>query len=306
MIRSSALDYSFFDFACKDCGCSLKINEPMKKHTTFKIGGPATRFVTVYNETQLEKVVSAANQSNIRIFMLGKGSNLLIDDAGIDAVVIKLEGDFKEIRLISPTKIYAPAGASLAALGRFALENNLTGLEFSWGIPGSVGGAVYMNAGAYGGEMKNVVSSASYLLGSEIHSASGDDLKFSYRKSRFTNSNEIILGAEFDLTQGNYDEIHLLMEDLMNKRKTKQPYDLPSAGSVFKRPDGYFAAALIEECGLKGASVGGAMVSEKHSGFIINSGNSTCNDVVMLIEKIKQTVWDKKQVKLECEVKVCK
>lgn len=300
------MDYSLFDSACKDCGCSLKINEPMKKHTTFKIGGPATRFVTVYNENQLKTVVSAATKFNIRVFMLGKGSNLLIDDNGIDAVVIKLDGDFKEIKLVSPTKIYAPAGASLASLGRFALENSLTGLEFSWGIPGSVGGAVYMNAGAYGGEMKDVVSSVSFMLNGEINKANSDNLSFSYRKSRFTNSDEIILGAEFQLKQGNHEEIHLLMEDLMNKRKTKQPYDMPSAGSVFKRPEGYFAAALIEESGLKGASVGGAMVSEKHSGFIINKENATCQDVVELIKKVQETVWDKKQVKLECEVKVCK
>ncbi|WP_242964941.1 UDP-N-acetylmuramate dehydrogenase [Scatolibacter rhodanostii] len=299
------MDFHLIDSTCKECGCDLLKNEPMQYHTTFKIGGPADRFITVYHEQQLKKILQAAKESDIPFFILGKGSNLLISDKGISGIVLHLDGDFKKMKWTSPTSIYIPAGASLAAASRFACEQELTGFEFAWGIPGSVGGALYMNAGAYGGEMAHIVTSVTYITPvGEILTASGDELQFAYRKSMFTGTNLIILGAELNLKHGISSEIQALMDDLMNRRKSKQPYDMPSAGSVFKRPEGHYASALIEESGLKGTACGDAMVSPKHAGFIVNNGEANCEDVLNLIELVKKTVWDKKQVHLECEVKV--
>lgn len=300
------MDFQAFDAACKGCGCDDLTSEPMALHTTFQIGGPADRLVTVYTLPQLKTVLTAARESGLPLFPLGKGSNLLITDKGMRGIVLHLAGDFKEMRRLSPTAIYAPAGASLAAAARFACEQELTGFEFAWGIPGSVGGALYMNAGAYGGEMRDIVSSVTYAApDGEILTAERDDLHFAYRKSRFTGTNDIILGAVIELQHGVASEIQAVMDDLMARRKAKQPYDLPSAGSTFKRPEGCYAAALIESCGLKGKSFGGAMVSTKHAGFIINHDHATCRDVLGLIDEVKKEVWEQKQIHLECEVKIC-
>ena len=208
----------------------------------------------------------------------------------------------KTIRLLDETHIFAEAGSSLTAVCLFAKNNSLSGLEFAYGIPGSVGGALYMNAGAYGGEMSDVVESAKSLDNGKLVERKVDEIDLSYRHSVYTGNNEIIVGVTFKLEKGNLDEIEEKMNTLMQKRKTSQPLDFPSGGSTFKRPEGYFAAALIDECGLKGLSVGGAEVSRKHAGFVINRENATCCDVLDLIQKIKDAVFEQKGVKLETEV----
>ena len=235
--------------------------------------------------------------------ILGNGSNLLVSDDGIRGVVIRLDGDFRKITLLDDTTIFCGAGATLAYLCKFALNCGLSGLEFAWGIPGTVGGAVFMNAGAYDGEMKDVVHSVSHISPSgEIGRTEKDDLNFGYRTSIYRSNNMIITGVTLKLKKGNPDEIREKMDDYMLRRSTKQPLEYPSAGSVFKRPEGNFAGALIEQCGLKGKTCGGAQVSEKHAGFIINKSNATAKDVRDLIGEIQKTVSDKTGYNLECEL----
>ena len=219
--------------------------------------------------------------------------------------MLLLSGEFKAVTLLEDGLVRAGAGASLASVCRFVQEHSLTGLEFAWGIPGSVGGAAYMDAGAYGGEMKDVVERVRHLTpAGEEGEAAGEALQFAYRKSRYTGGRDIITFVEYRLAPGDPAQISAQMEDLMARRKSKQPYDMPSAGSVFKRPEGYYAAALIEECGLKGRRVGGAQVSEKHAGFIVNTGGATCQDVLGLIGEIQREVFAQKGVRLETEVRV--
>ena len=221
----------------------------------------------------------------------------------MDCAVIKLDGDFKEIRMIDSETVYCGAGATLAALCKFALNNSLSGLEFAWGIPGTVGGAVFMNAGAYGGEMKDVVYSVSHITNSgDIGRIEAENLEFGYRTSVYRKNGCIITGAVFKLKKDDPEEIQNRMNDYMNRRSAKQPLEYPSAGSVFKRPEGAFAGALIEQCGLKGKTVGGAQVSEKHAGFIINKSKATANDVKQLVSEIQKTVEDETGYKLECEL----
>ena len=237
--------------------------------------------------------------------VLGKGSNLLVSDKGIRGVVLLLAGEFKKVELLGNGRLRAGAGASLASVCAFARDQGLSGLEFAWGIPGSVGGAVTMDAGAYGGEMRDVVERVCHLTEEgTLSSAAGEELGFSYRKSRYTGGREVIAWADYKLQPGDPTQIGAQMEELMARRKAKQPYDMPSAGSVFKRPEGAYAAALIEECGLKGRRVGGAQVSEKHAGFIVNTGGATCGDVLALIGQIQQEVREKKGISLETEVRV--
>lgn len=287
-----------------DKGCEVKENEPMSRYTTFKIGGAAQLLVSVPNISALKAMLKQCDKEQIPVFLLGKGSNLLVSDKGIEGVVIKLEGDFKQITLVEDDTVYCGAGVSLARLCRFALDNGLSGLEFAWGIPGSAGGAAYMNAGAYGGEMKDVLISCNHITKSgEFGTLSGDELKLSYRHSAYAENGSIITGISVRLHKDSKAEINRRMDDYMQRRKDKQPLEYPSAGSVFKRPEGYFAGALIQDSGLKGAAVGGAMVSPKHAGFIINTGGAKCGDVLSLIEHIKKTVNDKFGVELECEVK---
>lgn len=284
-------------------GCEARKNEPMSKHTSFKIGGNADAYIKVNNLSKLSAILKECQDSDVDYMILGNGSNLLVSDEGIRGAVIRLDGDFRKITLVDDTTIFCGAGATLAYLCKFALNCGLTGLEFAWGIPGTVGGAVFMNAGAYDGEMKDVVHSVSHISPSgEIGRTEKDDLDFGYRTSVYRSNNMIITGVTLKLKKGNPDEIRAKMDDYMSRRSTKQPLEYPSAGSVFKRPEGNFAGALIEQCGLKGKSCGGAQVSEKHAGFIINKSNATAKDVRDLIGEIKKTVSDKTGYNLECEL----
>ncbi|MCI6615834.1 UDP-N-acetylmuramate dehydrogenase [Ruminococcus sp.] len=284
-------------------GCEARRNEPMSKHTSFKIGGNADVYIKVNNLSKLSTILKECQDSDVDYMLLGNGSNLLVSDDGIRGVVIRLDGDFRKITLVDDTTIFCGAGATLAYLCKFALNCGLSGLEFAWGIPGTVGGAVFMNAGAYDGEMKDVVHSVSHIspIG-EIGRIEKDDLNFGYRTSVYRSNNMIITGVTLKLKKGNPDEIRAKMDDYMSRRSTKQPLEYPSAGSVFKRPEGNFAGALIEQCGLKGKTCGGAQVSEKHAGFIINKSNATAKDVRDLISEIQKTVSDKTGYNLECEL----
>lgn len=284
-------------------GCEARRNEPMSKHTSFKIGGNADVYIKVNNLSKLSTILKECQASDVDYMLLGNGSNLLVSDDGIRGVVIRLDGDFRKITLLDDTTIFCGAGATLAYLCKFALNCGLSGLEFAWGIPGTVGGAVFMNAGAYDGEMKDVVHSVSHISPSgEIGRTEKDDLNFGYRTSIYRSNNMIITGVTLKLKKGNPDEIREKMDDYMLRRSTKQPLEYPSAGSVFKRPEGNFAGALIEQCDLKGKTCGGAQVSEKHAGFIINKSNATAKDVRDLIGEIQKTVSDKTGYNLECEL----
>ncbi len=287
----------------KILGCDARKDEPMSRHTTFKIGGNAGTYIKVGNLSKLSAIVRECASSEIDYMIIGNGSNLLVSDEGIDKVVIRLDGELRQIALLDDTTIYCGAGASLAALCKFALKNGLSGLEFAWGIPGTVGGAVFMNAGAYGGEMKDVVYSVSHISQcGEIGRIERDKLQFGYRKSIYRSNNCIITGVILKLKKAVQTDIQSLMDDYLQRRSSKQPLEFPSAGSVFKRPEGAFAGALIEQCGLKGKTVGGAQISEKHAGFIINRSNATAEDVKGLVKEIQHTVKSETGYDLECEL----
>lgn len=277
-------------------------NEPMKNHTTFKIGGPADIFIAVKSRLCLKKVVLLCKQYAVPYTIVGAGSNLLVSDKGIRGVVIKYVSKATET---DGSIIYADSGITLSALSKFALSNSLTGLEFAGGIPGLLGGAVYMNAGAYGGEMKDVILESEYLdTDGEIKTFTKEEHDFGYRHSIYTGTDKFILGAKLKLNHGDKEEILKTMNELLKRRNDKQPLNFPSAGSVFKRPEGYFAGKLIEDSNLKGYSVGGAKVSEKHAGFIINTGDATASDVRKLVEHIRETVLKNFNVELVCEIKM--
>lgn len=292
---------------CKEINCHYQLNEPMSKHTTFKIGGEASLVVYPESREQISRLVKTARDENIRLLPMGNGSNMLVSDDGIDACVMILDDHYSEIKLIDEETIYADSGALLIRLCRFAYEHGLTGLEFAYGIPGSCGGGAFMNAGAYGGDMKDVLYRCDHIDkdGNEGF-LENSDLKLSYRHSAYYENDCIITGLYLKLKKGSKDEIKAKMDDLMNRRKTKQPLEFASAGSTFKRPQGYFAGALIEQCGLKGKNVGDAQVSEKHAGFVINRGNATCKDVLELCDECAKTVFEKTGVKLEMEIRVTK
>lgn len=295
------MNFKAFEEFCKQNEIKYKINEPMCEHTSFKIGGPADFFVTVKSETELQNTIVKLCELSIPFFVVGKGSNLLVSDKGIDGVVISLS--IMDDITVEDNIISAGAGASLAAVCVVAVNNSLSGLEFAYGIPASVGGALYMNAGAYGGEMKDVVLKARYVTHKgEVGEINAEDMALGYRKSIFKQSNKIITRVYFKLNNGVEAEIRARMDDFMCRRKTKQPLEYPSAGSTFKRPEGYFAGALIEQNNLKGVSIGGAMVSEKHAGFVINYKNATCEDVKKLMEHIRETVLKAESVELQPEV----
>ncbi|HIY26084.1 MAG TPA: UDP-N-acetylmuramate dehydrogenase [Candidatus Acutalibacter pullistercoris] len=299
------LDYRGADQAARELGCRIQEGEPLAPRTTFRIGGPADRLYTLENLGQLKGLLQALEQGNIPRMVLGKGSNLLVSDKGYRGAVLALAGEFQKVELLPGGRVLAGAGAPLASVCAFARDRGLSGLEFAWGIPGSIGGAAYMDAGAYGGEMKDVVVKVRHLTSDGREGeAQGEDLAFGYRKSRYVGSGEIITQVEFQLEPGEPAAIAGKMEELMGRRKDKQPYDMPSAGSVFKRPEGHFAGTLIEQAGLKGRSVGGAQVSPKHAGFIVNTGGATCQDVLDLIALIQKTVQEKFGVALEPEVRV--
>lgn len=284
---------------------SISLDEPMKSHTTFKTGGNASVFICPKNESELSEVLKIINSFELKPFILGNGSNLLVSDEGItDRPVIYIGEAFNQVKLIDETTIEVGAGAMLTAPCRFALEHSLTGLEFAFGIPGSCGGAAYMNAGAYGGEMKDVIVRCNHIdfNGNPGH-FDASELDFGYRHSVYSEKDCVITSIVFSLKKGDKEEINAKMRELLQRRKDKQPLEYPSAGSVFKRPEGYFAGALIEQSGLKGKRIGGAMVSEKHSGFIINYDNATTKDVLDLVKFCQDTVMEKFGVALEREIK---
>ena len=289
----------------KNEGISYIENEPMALHTTFKIGGPARLEVLPKNENEISDVIKKCKEENVRYMVVGNGSNLLVADEGIDAVVILLGKEFGEVKLIDDTTIFAEAGASLMKVCRFALENGLSGLEFAYGIPGSCGGGAFMNAGAYGGELGDVMFRCDHIdKDGNKGSLEGDDLKLAYRHSAYYENGCVITGAYFKMQKADKEEIKAKMDDYMSRRRDKQPLEYPSAGSTFKRPEGNFAGALIEQCGLKGTSVGGAEISTKHAGFVINKGGATCKDVLDLCKKVADTVKAEKGIDLEMEVRV--
>lgn len=287
----------------KILGCEAELNEPMSKHTTFRIGGKAKAYIKIGNLSRLSTILRECTASKTKFFLFGNGSNLLIDDDGMDCAVLRLVGDFKDISLIDDETIYCGAGCSVASLCKFACKYGLSGLEFAWGIPGTVGGAVFMNAGAYGGEMKNVVVSVSHITPyGEIGKTTKDELDFGYRTSVYRQNGYIITGVTLKLKKDSFENIRKKMDDYLARRFEKQPLEFPSAGSVFKRPEGAFAGGLIEQCGFKGKMVGGAQVSEKHAGFIINRANASAKDVKNLIKEIQTTVKEKTGYDLECEL----
>lgn len=292
---------------CDKLNIAYDENEPMSAHTTFKIGGPARLLLYPENEEQISLVIKECNRKNIRYIVVGNGSNLLVDDEGIDAVVIALGKKFSDVTLIDENTIYAQAGAQLMKACKVAYDNSLSGLEFAYGIPGSCGGAAFMNAGAYGGEMKDVLIRCDHIdSNGEKGHLDFDGLKLSYRHSAYYDNGCVVTGLYMKLKKGSADEIKAKMDDFISRRKAKQPLEYPSAGSTFKRPEGYFAGALIEECNLKGACVGGAQVSVKHAGFVINKGGATCADVLALCKKVSDTVKAEKGVDLEMEIRVTK
>lgn len=295
------MKYEAFEEFCKKNKIEYLKNEPMKLHTSFKIGGTADLFLSVSSVAELKSVIKEANKQNISYFIFGKGSNLLVSDKGIEGAVISLDS-MDEIT-VKDNIIIAESGATLAAVCNAALEHSLTGLEFAFGIPGSVGGALYMNAGAYGGEMSQVVACAECVKqNGEEEKIALEDMRLGYRTSIFKNNGDIITAVTFKLEYGDKREIKEKMSDFIERRKSKQPLEYPSAGSTFKRPEGYFAGALIEQNGLKGKTVGGAQVSRKHAGFVINTGEATCEDVLNLIADIKAAVLKSNSVELETEV----
>ena len=282
-------------------------NEPLAAHCTFKIGGPAQLFVMPENEQQLCSAVALCKEQAVRYYLLGNGSNILFADEGFSGVVIDVSALDAEIA-VEDTVLTAGAGVRLAALCKAALKHGLSGLEFAYGIPGTVGGAVYMNAGAYGGEMKDVVESVTCMsLTGEITHYTNADMAFGYRKSRLNDPAlppEIALSATFALTPGDGDAIRVAMRQFNARRREKQPVTLPCCGSTFKRPQGGYAGTLIEQCGLKGARVGGASVSTLHAGFLVNDANGTASDYLALIETVRQAVHAQTGVWLEPEVRI--
>ncbi|MCI5727872.1 MAG: UDP-N-acetylmuramate dehydrogenase [Clostridium sp.] len=281
----------------------IEFNADMKQNTSFKVGGTADVLLCPKEYSQLQETVRICNENNIPFIVLGNGSNILVRDGGIREVVIKLTNiNFLEI---SQNKIKAGSGVSLKEVSDFALENSLTGFEFACGIPGSVGGAVFMNAGAYNGEIKNVITQAEVLdREGNIKTLDREQLSFDYRKSNIMEQGYIVLSAVFTLEYGDKETIKSTIDDLTARREEKQPLEYPSAGSTFKRPKGYFAGKLIQDCELKGFTIGGAAVSEKHSGFVINKGNATAKDVLDVISHVQETVMQKFGVKLETEVRI--
>ena len=285
-------------------GILYKENEPLAAHSTFKIGGPARLFVQPVDHAQLCRTVALCKAQSARYYLLGNGSNILFADEGYNGVVLNISS-MQDTVEVHGTQLTAGAGVRLSALCKTALEHGLTGLEFAYGIPGTVGGAVYMNAGAYGGEMKDVLQSVRYLTqDGDIVEAETAALDLSYRHSIFEENGGCILSAKFHLKRGDSAAIKARMDELMQKRVDKQPLDKPSAGSTFKRPAGAFAAALIDQCGLRGYRHGGAAVSDKHCGFVVNLGGATCADVLALCDEVRAIVKEKTGYDLEKEIRV--
>ena len=279
-------------------------HEPMKRYTTFKIGGPADIFVKPKSKEELSAILQVCTKEEVPYYILGNGSNLLVSDTGYRGIIIQLYNNFAEIT-VEDNRVTAQSGALLAKIAAKASENELTGFEFAHGIPGTLGGAVVMNAGAYGGEMKQVIISCEVMTPKgEILKLTNEELELGYRTSIIQKKGYIVLEATIALELGDKEKIQELMKDYAGRRRDKQPLDKPSAGSTFKRPAGYFAGKLIMDSGLRGFQVGGAMISDKHCGFVVNAGEATCEDVIHLIQEVKRIVKEKFGVELEPEVKM--
>lgn len=286
---------------CRKLGCTLHTDCSLKDYTTFKIGGSCRAVVDVVSAEAAAEFVKYFRLNGVKYAVLGRGSNILASDEGFDGVILHFGSDFSKIDEYG-TKLIVQSGASLSAVCSKAQQSGLSGMENLYGIPGTVGGGLFMNAGAYGTEMKDVVVSAEYIdENGELQTIVVDEMKLSYRRSVFSDRNCIVTSVTFELTNGEPDKIKEAMTECMKKRTSKQPLEYPSAGSTFKRPEGSYASLLIEQCGLKGKSVGGAQVSEKHSGFVINTGNATFADVMELCENVKNTVKEKTGYSLELE-----
>ena len=286
-------------------GLLIKENEPMSEHSSFKIGGPARAFAVPSDIMSLSQVCAILKENKLAPFMLGNGTNVLFPDEGLSGLFLMSTERLTKMFLLSETELYAECGVSLSRLASFAQQNGLSGLEFASGIPGTVGGGVLMNAGAYGGEMKDAIESVvCYSLPDQrLYELTNEQCDFKYRSSLFkTMGGCVILSAVFRLKKGDGEEIAARMRELNERRREKQPLDLPSAGSAFKRPEGYYAAALIDECGLRGFTVGGAQISEKHAGFAVNIGGATSHDVYELLMQVRNKVYLEKKVELEPEI----
>lgn len=282
-------------------------NEPLKKHTSFKIGGNAEVYVMPETEEQIKEIMLKCDEFQLKYYLLGNGTNVLFSDDTYNGVIISTIEKFNGIRQLSETTFECDAGVKLTTLCNYALKNSFTGFECLYGIPGTVGGAIITNAGAYGGEVSDVIAEVNHIddegnFGSLI----GEEIDFSYRHSAYETNGYAICSAVFVCEKGNKDEIKAKMDELIGRRREKQPLEFGSAGSTFKRPKGGYAAALIEQAGLKGTCVGDAEVSTKHSGFVINKGKATCNDVLELIDIIKKKVYETSGIMLECEVRIVK
>lgn len=298
------MNQDLYNQLCEIVGSdNVHVDEEMKKHTTFRIGGPADFYVLPHSKDEIGRVVQVCKNAEEPFYVLGNGSNLLVGDKGYRGVIIQIFKNYSDI-IIEGTQITAKSGALLSKVAKKALDAGLTGFEFASGIPGTIGGAVVMNAGAYGGEMKDVILSATVMTPEgSIQKLSNKELQLGYRTSLVARQNDIVLEVRLGLKKGNSDEIRDLMEELKNKRVTKQPLEYPSAGSTFKRPEGYFAGKLIMDAGMRGFSVGDAQVSEKHCGFVINKGDASARDIVALMEEVTGRVKEQFGVTLEPEVK---
>lgn len=281
----------------------IKYNEPMKNHTTVKVGGNCDCLVLPESVEEIKNIISYAKENNIEYYIIGNGSNLLVVDEGVQALIIKITNKFSKIE-VNGEEIIASSGASMPIVAINARKNSLSGFEFACGIPGTIGGGVRMNAGAYGGEIADVFVEATYLdTDGNIKIIKKEDMDFGYRHTFFSDKPElVILSAKFKFEKGDQDKIAEKMEENALARRTKQPLEYPNFGSVFKRPEGYFVGKLVSDSGLRGYQIGGAQVSEKHTGFIVNKGSATCQDVVDLIRHIQKTVYEKFGVHLKTEV----
>lgn len=295
---------SLYEELCKAAGAeNVQKDEPMSRHTTFRVGGAADYFVTPNEEEQVRELVLLLRKEGVPYYIMGNGSNLLVGDKGYRGVMIQIYKNMNAIRT-EDEMIYAQAGALLSKVSAQALANGLTGMEFASGIPGTIGGAVMMNAGAYGGEMKQILTDACVLTQQgELKVVPAEQMELGYRTSVFAKEQDVILNARLKLKKGDAESVRAYMEELKEKRVTKQPLEFPSAGSTFKRPEGHFAGKLIQDAGLRGFQVGGAQVSEKHCGFVINRGNATAADIVSLMEQVTDRVENMFGVRLEPEVK---
>ena len=277
--------------------------EPMSRHTSFSIGGPADVFVQPATKEEIKNAIFCAKEAGVPFFVMGNGSNLLVSDEGFRGMIIQIGKNFQEIS-VQDTVIEVQAGALLSRTARAAWNAGLTGFEFAAGIPGTTGGAVAMNAGAYGGEIKDVLLDAQVLTqDGEFLTLTAEELELSYRHSCIFEKNYVVVSARFAFEKGDADQIRGRMDELAKARREKQPLEFPSAGSTFKRPEGYFAGKLISDAGLKGFTCGGACVSEKHAGFVVNKGNATSADVIKLTDEVSEKIYELNGVKLELEVK---